>query len=89
MFKPNMVDVQIFVRVSPFDFLDTVDKNITEEVDEIDIIFTSDVKDITMSQNMSQPRSMLCRKLERIFIEENFGDFDYNWLPKCFRHLNS
>ena len=30
---------------------------------------------------MEQPRSLLCRKLERNFIDdENFEDFDYNWL---------
>ena len=54
--------------------------------DEIDITFISDLKDKTFSHYMAQPKSMLCRKLVRKFIEEDFGDFDFNWLPKCFRH---
>ena len=38
---------------------------------------------------MKQPRSMLCRKLERNYIAENDTpnddrDFDYNFLPYCF-----
>ena len=55
--------------------------------DEINIFFISDLKDITLFQYMEQPRSMLCRKLERNFIEEDFEDFDYKWLPKCFTHI--
>ena len=38
----------------------------------------SDLKDITLSHYMDQPRSMLRMKLERNFIEKDFGDFDFN-----------
>ena len=37
---------------------------------------------------MNQPKSTLCRKLVRKFIEEDFGDFDYNLLPNCFSNKN-
>ena len=57
--------------------------------DEINILFISDLKDITFFHYMEQPKSMLCRKPKRIFIEEDFEDFDYNWLPNCFRQINS
>ena len=41
---------------------------------------------------MEQPRSMLCRKLERNYIAENDPpnddwDFDYNFQTYCFRHI--
>ena len=78
LFKPCMLELQIKIRVSPLDFLDTFDRNINNEVDEINIIFISDLKDITYFQCMYQPKSMLCRKLVRNFIEEDFGDFKYN-----------
>ena len=42
---------------------------------------------MTFFHYMDQPKSTLCRKLEK-FIQEDFGDFDYNWLPNCFRHLS-
>ena len=85
LFKLSMIEVPIVIRVSPLDFLDTFDRNIKNEVDEIVIIFISDLKDVTFTRYMTQPRSMLCSKLERNFIEEDFGEFDYNWLPNCFR----
>ena len=89
LFKPSMIDSPIAMRVSPLDFLDTIDKNITEEVDEIDIIFTSDLDDITFSHYMAQPKSMLCRKLLRNFFEKVYGNFDNIWLPNCFRNINT
>ena len=58
LFKPSMIDLPIVIRVSPLDFLDFVDKKITGEVGEIDIIFTSDHKDMTFLLYMNQPRSM-------------------------------
>ena len=79
-----MVELPIVIKVSPVDFLHTVDKDITGEVDEIDKIFTSNVKDMTFAHYKAQTRSMLCRKLERNFFEADFGDFDYNWLPIFF-----
>ena len=49
---------------------------------------------MTLQHYMKQPRSMLCRKLERIYIEESEGslndrDFEYNFLPYRFRHIGS
>ena len=85
--KSSMIELPIVVTVSPLDFLDTLDRNLNNEVDKIKILFISDLKDITFFHYMNQPKSMLCRKLVRNFIEEDFGDFDYNWLPKCFRHI--
>ena len=41
-----MIELPILVKVSPLDFLDTFDRNINNEVDEINIIFISDVTDI-------------------------------------------
>ena len=89
LLKPSMIELPIAVRVSPIVFLDTFDKNINDEVVEINIKFISDFKDTTIFHYMDQPKSMIQRKLERDFIEEDFGDFDYNWLSKCFRHINT
>ena len=89
-FKQNWYGLPIIVRGSMCVFLDTFDENcINDDVDEIVIIFISDLKDMTFSHCMAQPKSMFCRKLERNFIGEDFGDFDYNWLPNCFRHINT
>ena len=84
LFEPSMVALPIDISVSPVDFLDTFDRNIKDEVDEIVIIIISDLRDKTFSHHMAQPRSMLCRKLEKTFIEEHFGYFKYNLLPSCF-----
>ena len=87
LFKPGMIAVPIVERVPSLDYLDTFDRKcLNDKVDEINIIFISVLKGITFSHYMTQPRSMLCRKLERNFIEDDYGDFDYNWLPNCFRH---
>ena len=83
LFKPRINELPRVIRVSPLAFLDTFDRNINNEVDEINIIFISNLEDMTFFPSMAQPKSMFCRKLIRIFIE-NFGDFDYNWLPNCF-----
>ena len=82
-----MIQLTITIRVLPIDFLDTIDRKITE-VDEIDIISTSDLKDINFSHYMDQSKSMLCRKIVKNFMEEDFGDFDYNWLPGFFKNIN-
>ena len=42
-----MIELPIAIKVSPLEFLDTVDKNKTEWVDEIDITFTSDLQNMT------------------------------------------
>ena len=83
-----MEEIPIYVEISSNKFLDIVDRNcVNDEVDKINKIFISNLKDIFLSHYMDKPRSMLCRKLERNFIEEEFGGFDYNFLPNCFRHL--
>ena len=60
LFKPSMIELAIVIRVSPLDFLDTFDRNINNEVDEKNIILLSDLKDMTFSHYMAQPKSMLC-----------------------------
>ena len=52
--------------------------------DEKNIIFTSDLKDITVFHYMEQPKSLLVRKLIKVFLMNNTWDFSYKWLPKCF-----
>ena len=58
-------------------------------------MFISNLKDITISQYVEQPRSMLCRKLEKIYIEQydppspDREDFDYKFFPEGFRHINN
>ena len=47
---------------------------------------------MTLQHYMKQHRSVLCRKLERNYIEEDYPppdnrDFNYNFLPYCFRHI--
>ena len=84
-----MIELPIVKGVPPIDFLDTFDRNINNEVVEINMIFISDLKKLTFSHYMAQLKSMLCRKIVRIFIEKDLGDFDYNWLPNCFRHINT
>ena len=69
LFKSSLIELPIVVRVSPLDILDTFDRNINNEVDEINITFKSDLEDIEFSQHMDQPESMLCRKLVRIFLK--------------------
>ena len=89
MFKPHMFEIPIYVKVSEREFLDIVDRNCAYNIisDEVDIIFISKLKEMTLQHYMKQPRSMLCRKLERNYIEEDYKDFDYKFLPYCFRHI--
>ena len=94
MFKPDMFEIPMYVEVSEHEFLDIVNKNCVYIIitDEINIIFKSNLKNITLSHYLEQPRSMLCRKLERNYFEEvdpppDDMYFDYNFLPNCFRHL--
>ena len=60
-----------------------------EFFDERNIIFISDLKDITFFHYMEQPRSVLVRKIIKKHLEEQRGDLDYNWLPNCFRQINT
>ena len=88
LLKPSMIELPIKIRVSPLDFLDTFHRNINNKVDEINIKFISVLDDMSFSHYKDQPKSMLCGKVARNFIED-FGDFDHNWLPNCFRHINT
>ena len=57
-----------------------------EKLDEIEIGFISNIKDITFNHYMDQPKSMICRKVLRRFFEvksEDLKDFEYNWIPSC------
>ena len=89
LFKPCMIELPIVIRMSPLDFPDTFDRNINNEVDEISMIFTSYLKDITLFHYMDQPKSMIQRKLIKKVNEEDYGNLDYNWLPKCFGNINT
>ena len=95
MFKPDVFEIPIYVEVSKRKFQDIVDRNCAYNIisDEIDRIFISKFKELTLQNYMKQPRSILCRKLERNYIEESDPppddrDFDYNFLPYCFRHIS-
>ena len=89
-----MFEITIYVEVSKQEFQDIVDRNCAYNKisDEIDIIFISKFKEMTLQNYMKQPRSILCRKLERKYIEESDPppddrDFDHNFLPYCFRYI--
>ena len=62
LFKQNRIELPKIVRVEPFDFLDTFDRNIKNEVDEIKIIFISDHRHITFSHYMTKSKSIIQRK---------------------------
>ena len=88
MFKPDMFEIPIYVKVPEREFLDIFDRNCAYNVtsDEIDMIFISKLKEMTLQHYMKQPRSMLCRKLERNCQVVDNRDFDFNFPPYCFRH---
>ena len=69
MFKPILFEIPIYVRLSECKFLDIIDRNCVYNIisDEIDIIFISKLREMTLKHYMKQPRSMLCRKLEKKF----------------------
>ena len=94
MFQPVIFEIPIYVKVSEHEFLNIVDRNCVYNIisDEIDILFISELKEMTLQHFMNQPRSMLCRKLERDYIEENYqivdnSDYEYNFLPYCLRNI--
>ena len=74
LFISNMIELSILVRVSCLDFLDTIVKNKDNEVDEINIRFISDLEDISFFHYIAQPKSMLCRKQARNFLEGTLGN---------------
>ena len=67
MFKPDMFEIPINVQVSKRDIQDLVDRHCACNIisDEIDIIFLSKFKEMTLQNYMKQSRSMLCRKFEK------------------------
>ena len=67
MFQPDMFEITIYVEVSKRDFQDIVDRNCAYKIisDEMDIIFIYKFKEMTLQNYMEQPRSILCRKLEK------------------------
>ena len=70
------------------DYLDTYYNFDNDFCNEISIIFISDLRDISFFHYMKQPKSMLCRKLVKNFIEEEkFEDYEYEWLPNCVKLL--
>ena len=94
MFRLDMFEIPIYVKVSEREFLNIVDRNCVYNIisDEIDIIYIFKLKEMTLQHYMKPPRSNLCRKLETDYIEENYQivdnkDFDYIFLPYCFRHI--
>ena len=85
-----MFEIPIYVKVSDCEFLDIVDRNCVYIIisDEIDIIFISQLKEMTLQQYIKQPRSMLCRKLERYYIEEPYKEtLDPYFLPYYLRQI--
>ena len=90
LFEPNIIELPIMLKIPACDYLDQFSKeSVNDKVDEIDIIFISDLNDITFFHYIIQPKSMPCRKLIINFFIEDFGNFDYNWLPNCFRNINT
>ena len=88
LFEPNMIELPIKSKILAYDFLDQFNKEyVIGDVENNNIIFISDLNDITFFHYMDQPKSMLSRKLMRNLITEDFVSFDYNWLPNCFRHI--
>ena len=91
MFKPDMFEIPIYVKVSEREILNIVDRNCAFNIisDEIDIMLISKLREMTLQHYLKQPRSMLCRIFGGDYIEETYQivnerDFDYNFLPYCF-----
>ena len=58
-----------------------------EIIPEIEIVFISDLVDITREHYLEQPKTRLCRELIRKVQESASQDFEYNWLPDSFKNL--
>ena len=57
-----------------------------DRIRETKILFISDIKDMTFSHYLKQPKTRICRKMLRRFFEvkgEDINDFEYNWLQDC------
>ena len=59
LFNPCMTELPIVIRVPLFDFPETFDSIINKEVDEINKIFISDLRDMAFSHYMTEPKAML------------------------------
>ena len=59
LFEPSTNELLLVIRVSPLVSLDTFDRDVNNEVDEINKIFKSALKDMTFSHYMAQPKPML------------------------------
>ena len=73
LLKLSLFELPIVVRISPLNFLNIFDRHINNEVDQIIKLFISNLEDITLFNYMDQPKSLLCKKLLRNFIEEDWG----------------
>ena len=90
LFSSSKFELPIVLRVPANDSLDQFHKEcILHEVDEINMIFVSDLEHVSFNQYMIQPKSMLCRRLIKIIVEESYGNSDYNWLQIVFRNKNN
>ena len=61
----NIIGIPIVEKVTLVDYLDTFYSFMNSVVDEMNIIFLSDLKDITFFHYKDQPKSMVCRRLIR------------------------
>ena len=70
------------------EFLDTYYNFDNDFCNELSIKIISGLRDISFFLFMKQPKSMLCRKLVKNFIEEeNIEVYEYKWLPNCVKLL--
>ena len=64
LLKPSLIELPKELRVPPFDFLDRFNGScLNDEVGEINIIFISNLKDITFSHIMTQRKPMIQKTL--------------------------
>ena len=91
--KPHNVNkIPKILKRSCVDYLDIFCNFGNDFCDEKTIIFISDIEDISYLLYKEQPRSLLCRKIEKNLIEgekslEDLEDLEYNWLPNCLKML--
>ena len=86
----------INITESACEFLDRVVKGYfnhdelnIDQIEEVEILFISDLKDMTYTHYMEQPKSMICPKKKKKFFEvkgEDINDFEYDWIPGCFMY---
>ena len=58
-----------------------------KKMPETEIVFITDLDDITREHYLEQPKSMFCRKLIRRLHESSSQDFEYKWLPHSVKSL--